>query len=918
MAPPQETIAANTLFVRGLGPGATSDALEAHFSGIGPVRRCFVVTGAGDRTACKGFGFVHYAALEDAARAVTELQGSLLQGRKVKLELAKRRLRGKAGVGEEATEGTAFDAEKAVVGTPVSEKKFNKTREAVVKKVPGALSGSLAMRTVVVRSRVKGSVVDEAGVRAAIGGEGFESCALVANGLEVRCVFRSWPLAGKAAARAHGDVYDAFIDALRGGKKSRLIVRNLPFVVSLKELRTVFGGIASVRELRLSEPKASHPSLERRSGPADDDMKPCAGFCFVEYFLAADAKFAEGKLNGSKIGGRVVAVDMAVSKSSYVAHEDEEVEDEPPAVGMDTKKVSTEAGSFEKEGANESENGSENGSDSDSGSDEESGEDTADTDTPMRDSQNLDNRGTGKPKRASKSTSEEMTRTVFVRNLLFETSSKELWAAMVDRFGPIEQAVLVMHPISGRPRGTAFVRFVEESDANEAVEVAGGGDTSQRKSALLNDQHGGGFQLQGRQLLITKAIDRDRARELVVESDPKSKKKGDPRNLRLAWIGHIKPNTPEANGLSQGDLAKRTKAEKDKKAKLSHNPNSFVSEVRLSVRNLPRDVDEKILKHLFLCAVSPHTSKQGQDAATKKTKPDEAPRVVHSKIVRDTERKAAGKNLAGLDRSKGYGFVQFEKHQDALRALERINNNPKAIEILIKAKPKALDIDTQRERLLRKQWGNDRRLIVEFSVEDKRQVRIIEGIKERGRQKASAYAAEKAAQASQDHVAARNVRDMSDDDVVPEKPQQETRRLSKSERKSELKRKRLHEVEKAARLQTKNAKLAERKERKAENAIAKSVHGATGKVGGVRPVGARGSHQYGSQRTRRDDLSGVVGTGAGTSENTTDRRDAKPKKPRRKRSAADAESDGKLDAMVESYRRKLAKTSTAAAPRWFS
>ncbi|KAG2237840.1 hypothetical protein INT48_002141 [Thamnidium elegans] len=89
-----------TLFVRGLPFDATSKDLEDFFGDIGPIRKCFVVT---DRVTDeekaekkvplknKGFGYVHYALEEDAQAALNKLKHVKFMGRKLNIELAKRR-----------------------------------------------------------------------------------------------------------------------------------------------------------------------------------------------------------------------------------------------------------------------------------------------------------------------------------------------------------------------------------------------------------------------------------------------------------------------------------------------------------------------------------------------------------------------------------------------------------------------------------------------------------------------------------------------------------------------------------------------------------------------------------------------------------------------------------------------------------
>jgi len=134
----------------------------------------------------------------------------------------------------------------------------------------------------------------------------------------------------------------------------------------------------------------------------------------------------------------------------------------------------------------------------------------------------------------------------------------------------------------------------------------------------------------------------------------------------------ITADSPAAAGLSEDDLARREKAFEEKKRKLKK-PHMFISPTRLSVRNLPKSVGDKELRDLF---------KQGVLAQD----PAALPAIRQAKVVLDDQNK-----------SKGFGFVEFKKHEHALLALRDLNNNPQY-------------------------FGEKRRPIVEFALEDKRVV----------------------------------------------------------------------------------------------------------------------------------------------------------------------------------------------------
>ena len=95
-----------SLFVRSLPPSATSESLTALFSDSYPVKHAVAILDPATKT-CRGFGFVTFADAEDAARARTEFNGHVIDGKKIRIEIAERRHR-------EGKEGTEHKAKKEV------------------------------------------------------------------------------------------------------------------------------------------------------------------------------------------------------------------------------------------------------------------------------------------------------------------------------------------------------------------------------------------------------------------------------------------------------------------------------------------------------------------------------------------------------------------------------------------------------------------------------------------------------------------------------------------------------------------------------------------------------------------------------------------------------------------------------------
>jgi len=125
--------------------------------------------------------------------------------------------------------------------------------------------------------------------------------------------------------------------------------------------------------------------------------------------------------------------------------------------------------------------------------------------------------------------------------------------------------------------------------------------------------------------------------------------------VALAKVGIIKIGSRDAEGMSRSNIVKREAFDQEREEKLK-NPNYSVSETRLAIRNLPKTLTLKELRKIAVEAA------QNGD----KKKPV---KLVASKILED-------KMPDGTKVSKGIAFVEYENHDDALRLLVKLNNNP--------------------------------------------------------------------------------------------------------------------------------------------------------------------------------------------------------------------------------------------------
>lgn len=94
----------NRLYVGNLSYDTTSDSLRACFAECGEVSDMHIVT---DRETgrARGFAFVTMKTDEEASYAVTRVNGSMLDGRALRVNVAEERARGGGGGGDRGSRG---------------------------------------------------------------------------------------------------------------------------------------------------------------------------------------------------------------------------------------------------------------------------------------------------------------------------------------------------------------------------------------------------------------------------------------------------------------------------------------------------------------------------------------------------------------------------------------------------------------------------------------------------------------------------------------------------------------------------------------------------------------------------------------------------------------------------------------------
>lgn len=496
-------------------------------------------------------------------------------------------------------------------------------------------------------------------------------------------------------------------------RKCRVIIRNLSFQATQQNVidkLKKFGPIAEVEIPTMTVNVPITDKMRKRVAVPDEPGAVLAkekmrGFAFVTFVCENDARSAVEQSSGLKICNRDVAIDFSMSKDTYIKYgkennqDTEDKDDKEIAVqGIDSVDNGEKMDSSDEDvgyhSSDEDEVGGEESECNDGHDDDDDENDADDNDDDAASEISSSDVGEEKEKPFDGDVNE--CKTVFIRGLPFDAAPIDLKKAL-GKFGKIEMALIVMDKNTGISKGSAFVKFSDPAVAEKCIESAKDGMT-----------------IKDRICKIDLAVDKDSAAKL--KSEAKIGK--DKRNLYLANEGLIADN---AQSMSDYDRDKRLRAQSDKKKKLQ-NPLFFVSNNRLSIRNIGKQVTDNELRLLCLKAtklglerglVTHEDLKKASIAQGLQGQDGEVPSfdgrqcIKSAKIMFDPT-----KVRGGIPQSRGYAFIEFHNHAFALACLRQLNNNPQ-YENLSGGGP------------LSKDNASKSRLIAEFSLENIRKVRFI-------------------------------------------------------------------------------------------------------------------------------------------------------------------------------------------------
>lgn len=490
-------------------------------------------------------------------------------------------------------------------------------------------------------------------------------------------------------------------------KANRLIIRNLSFFARERDVRSALENYGELVEVHI---------------PTVGEKNQSRGFCFVTFQKSKDA---EKCLEASNIviRKRAVTVARTLNKTAYEARKKQTFET--------ASDVDDESDSEETKSSGES--------------DDESKDPEPDNDENSENSNASEKGEVEKPTEGTDTSAVLEKRCVFLRNLAFDVTRHDLFETF-RKFGRIDSIYIVRDPVTGLPKGTAFVTYSQHRHAEKALEASRKGDgsfVSQKETEISTGQ---GLTLKGRPILVDWAVDKGTASAITMERSAENKASGkDRRNLYLKAEGRVDNDTSSNawDNLPEADQQKRQRAWSEKMTKL-RSPLFFINPTRLSFRNLAKSVTESDLKRLCVLGIQRGLENSlvsvEDELAQWRAKGDVTTREIlqkleatngeHQKVIPSFDPSnikkyvvsifidrdfGGGKNKSDAP-SRGFAFVEFGFHAHALACLRELNNNAKYASEFVQGGFHAV-------QTAKKGNGKIPRLILEFTVENKTKAR---------------------------------------------------------------------------------------------------------------------------------------------------------------------------------------------------
>lgn len=514
-------------------------------------------------------------------------------------------------------------------------------------------------------------------------------------------------LANRFKAQREQDIKDAVAP--------KIIVRNLPWSIKTPDqLGKHFLSYGKVNFVTL--PKK--PSGELR------------GFAFVALRGKKNAERAMQGLNGKEIDGRTIAVDWAVDRDTWqgLQKTEQEGDDAEADEGEDMSDAESSIVSSEDE----------------SDAEEDGSEDEEDMDDSNTDYENVDDSDEEGGVQLNDDGPKREEYTVFVRNLPFTVTDESL-KEHFEQFGGVRFARVVLDRETERPKGTGFVSFYTEEDMINCLKGVPkvklqsrnvdkkDGSTITVTHSVLEDAEAdptGRYTLEGRILQLSRAVDKSEATRLTAEgAASRFSRDKDKRRLYLLSEGTIPSNSPLYQQLSPSEVKMREESAMLRKKQIQENPSLHLSLTRLSIRNIPRSITSKDLKALARSAIVGFAADVKAGKRNKLSR-EEVIRGGQAMLVAEKQRKKRGVGIVkqakvvfetpagskvgedtGAGRSRGYGFIEYYTHRNALMGLRWLNGH--AVDYKVKG-----EIPKNKQKAKEALEDKRKRLIAEFAIEN--------------------------------------------------------------------------------------------------------------------------------------------------------------------------------------------------------
>lgn len=298
--------------------------------------------------------------------------------------------------------------------------------------------------------------------------------------------------------------------------------------------------------------------------------------------------------------------------------------------------------------------------------------------------------------------------TLFIRNLPPDITDETLKSSF-KKWGNIRIAKVTVNKMLNKPTNSGFICYYEAANAKKCLEdfkehvntlstigidVLGPSTIPPELPSVISEKSKN-FMINSYPIQVLLALSKDKVQELN-KKDDNSK-----RNLYLLMEGTVFPDSPSAKFFDKKELDVRLQSYKNRKQQLAKNPYNAISKTRICVRNIRKNVNNAILKNVAIKCVQlfwkgvldnkrPRLEEAVLSGYTLKRvmNVDRVPPIVQVKIVSQKDNKKVSanesKNAPNTTKtnnhiSKGYGFIEFKYHYDALAFLRYANNNPFAI-----------------------------------------------------------------------------------------------------------------------------------------------------------------------------------------------------------------------------------------------